>query len=229
VKSDTVPGQGTPGILRSHDFRCYLAGQTASGFGSSLSSVALAFGVLSLTRSASSLGLVLLASRAPVICLALIGGAVGDRWSRRRVMLATDGARTVLQAIAAGLLIGGHLDVWSLGALQAAAGMASAVYSPAADGLVANLAPAGQIGQANSLLGLSAGVAQISALGLAGVIVATVGPGVAFAIDSVTLAVSTISLAALRTFLPASASAGRSRLLFEWAKGGGRSEAVHGC
>jgi MFS family permease len=186
-------------VLRSRDFRWYFIGQTTSGFGNSLSGLALAFAVFSLTRSASVLGIVLLASRLPVIGFALLGGALGDRFSRRLVMLSTDAARTLLQAATAALLLSGHAGIWSLALLQAAAGAGSAMFGPAANGLVANLAPPGQIRQANSLLGISANVAQISAVGVAGAVVAVIGPGSAFAVDAVTFAASTISLAVIRS------------------------------
>jgi hypothetical protein len=46
--------------------------------------------VLELSGSASSLGLVLAAQGVPLAALALVGGVVGDRVSRQRVMLASD-------------------------------------------------------------------------------------------------------------------------------------------
>jgi len=57
------------------------------GIRSALSTVALAFAVLSLTRSAVALGVVLAGSRLPQIIFALLGGALGDRFSRRLIML----------------------------------------------------------------------------------------------------------------------------------------------
>jgi MFS family permease len=185
------------GALRSRDFRAYFLGQTLSGFGSSISGVALAFGVLALTRSATLLGVVVLASRLPVIAFALLGGALGDRFSRRLIMLSTDAARTILQAVTAVLLLTGHATVWSLAALQAGAGIGSALFGPSASGLVANLAPLGQIRQATSLLGVSRSTASIAAVGVSGALVATVGPGAAFALDAATFAASTFSLAVI--------------------------------
>lgn len=182
------------GVLRDRDFRRYFTGQTASLFGNSLSSFALAFAVLALTHSATALATVLLASRLPVIALVVLGGVLGDRYTRRRIMAITDTARTLLQAATAALLLTGHANLWSLALLQAAAGTASAMFTPAATGLVANLAPPGQLRQATSLLGLSASTAQITAVAAAGGLVATVGPGAAFAADAATFAVSTATL-----------------------------------
>lgn len=186
-------------VLGDRRFATYWAGQTASSAGNALSTLALVFAVLSVSSSAASLGLVLLASRLPVIAFSLFGGVLGDRRSRRVLMLGADLARCGLQAVTAGLLISGHASVWNLAALQAGAGAASAIFTPAAAGLVVELAPAGKVREANSMLAMSRSVSAIVALGLAGAIVAAGGPGVAFAADAASFAISTASLAAIRS------------------------------
>ena len=187
------------GVLGNRRFAAYWAGQTASSAGNALSTLALVFAVLSVSSSAASLGLVLLASRLPVIAFSLFGGVLGDRHSRRTLMAGADLARCGLQAVTAGMLISGHATVWDLAALQAGAGVASAVFTPAANGLVAELAPAGRVREANSMLAMSKSIAAIAALGLAGAIVAAAGPGAAFAADAASFAISTVSLAAIRS------------------------------
>jgi len=194
-----TPLRARRGVLGDRRFATYWAGQTASSAGNALSTLALVFAVLSVSSSAASLGLVLLASRLPVIAFSLFGGVLGDRHSRRLLMLGADIARCGLQAVTAGVLISGHATVWDLAALQAGAGAASALFTPAANGLVAELAPAGRVREANSMLAMSKAVAAIAALGLAGVIVAAAGPGVAFGADAASFAVSTASLAAIRS------------------------------
>ncbi len=193
-------GSGRPralAVLADRPFRTYWTGQTLSAAGNAFSGLALAFAVLSLTRSAAALGVVLLASRAPSIVFFLVGGVLGDRYARRVIMLAADTARSVVQAATAALLLSGHAQLWSLAVLQAVAGTASAVFSPASKGLVADLAPQGQLRAANSLLAMSAAVAAVVAVAASGAVVAAVGPGVAFAIDAVSFAASTVSLAVL--------------------------------
>lgn len=197
-------------VLRDRQFRRYFVGQTLSGFGSALSSIALAFATLSITHSATALGVVLTASRLPQIVFALVGGALGDRFSRRLVMLATDAARTVLQTATAVLLIVHAADLALLVSLQALAGAGSALFAPAANGLVANLAPEGRNHEAVSILGLSSNTASIAGFGIAGALVALIGPGAAFAVDAATFGASTISLALLRSPL-LSAPLGPSR------------------
>jgi Transmembrane secretion effector len=80
--------------------------------------------VLEPSGSASSLGLVLAAQGEPLAALALVGGVVGDRVTRQRVMLGSDPVRAATQAQAATLLIAGEAEVWHLTALAAVYGAA---------------------------------------------------------------------------------------------------------
>jgi MFS family permease len=183
--------------LRERQFRLLYAGQTFSNLGSALVPIALAFAVLDLTGSATDLGLVLLASRLPQVLLVLAGGVVGDRLPRRRVMLASDLARCVVQATTAVLLATGTAQLWQLLVLQAAHGAAAAFFDPAATGLVPQTVSPGRLQQANALMGLSRSTTGILGQVGAGVLVATVGPALALAVDAASFAASAWSLALL--------------------------------
>ena len=100
--------------LRGREFRLLWAGRTASELGNALVPVALAFAVLDLTSSATSLGLVLVAAFIPRVVLLLLGGVVADRWPRRWVMLATDVVRASTQGLVAFVLLSGQARLWHL-------------------------------------------------------------------------------------------------------------------
>ena len=185
-------------ILQARPLRRYLLGQALSGFGDSLMPIALVFAVLGQGGGAAAVGVVLLASRIPSILIALLGGALGDRADRRTVLLCTDAARCLLQATTAALLLTGHCPLWALVVLQGLAGAASALFTPAAAGLVRTLAPPMLLAPANALLGLTRNTVALAGLAVAGALVATFGPGWAFALDAATFAAS----AAFLAFLP---------------------------
>lgn len=200
----TAPG-GVRAVLRVRPFRRYLLGQTLSAFGDSLMPIALVFGVLGQGGGAAAVGTVLLASRVPLILLALLGGAVGDRADRRSVMLTTDAGRCLLQATTAALLLTDNAPLWTLAVLQGLAGTASALFTPAAAGLVRTLAPRALLTQANAVLGLTRSTVALGGLAVAGALVATVGPGWAFALDAGTFAGSAAFLARLPRLPPPAA------------------------
>ena len=186
-------------LFRDREFRLYLIGQATSGLGNALSSVALIFAVLSISHSAGSLGLVLLASRLPGVVLSLAGGVIADRWPRQRVAAAADLTRTALQACTGALLLSGTATILALVLLQTLTGGANVIFGPAANALLAGVAPRGQVRRANSLLGTTTAVAQTAGLALSGALVAIAGPSASFLVDSATFAVSSVCLTLVRT------------------------------
>ena len=180
--------------LHHRDFALLFSGQAISVVGDALFPVALAFAVLELSGSASSLGLVLAAQALPLAAFALVGGVVGDRVSRQKVMLASDLARAAIQALAAALLISGTAEIWHLAVLAALYGAAEAFFRPAAGGLIPRLVPDRDLMQANSLIAMSQSAGMVLGPAIAGALIALFGPGSAIAIDAASFVVSAACL-----------------------------------
>ncbi|MFI7706388.1 MFS transporter [Nonomuraea sp. NPDC049480] len=130
-----------------------------------------------LTGSPADLGIVVLSTRLPVILFTLVGGAIGDRFPRRAVMLVADLIRFGAHGASAALLLTGTAHIWMLMILQLVAGTGSALFNPAAVGLVATVAGGERLQAANSLISISRSAASMLALGAAGVLVTLVGAG----------------------------------------------------
>ena len=200
-------------VLKIRDFRRYFFGYTASAFGDTLTPFALAFAVLQLTGSPSDLGVVLLSTRLPIIVFALVGGAIGDRFSRRTIMLTTDAVRFVVQAATAAILLTGMARVWMLVVLQLIASAGAAFFNPAAQGLIASVVDKPNLRQANSLLAVSRSTTSILAVGSAGLLVALAAPGWAIAVDAMTFLASAVMLSRLPRALTAEHLGGKAGLL----------------
>ncbi len=173
-------------------------GQAVSALGDRLVPVSLAFAVLDLTGSVTDLGIVLAAQTAALVLVVPLGGVWADRLPRQRVMLASDGVRLLAQGASAALLLSGSAHVWQLAGLQAVYGAAEGFFGPAATAVVAQIVEQDDLQQANALLGLSGTVAAIAGPALAGVIVATLGPGWALAADAATFLLSAVFLSMMR-------------------------------
>jgi MFS family permease len=156
--------------------------------------VGLAFAVLGMNGSGSDLGLVLAVGLVPNVVLVLVGGVAGDRWPRGRVMLCSDAVRFVSQGTIAVLLLSGHAQLWHLIVSSAVWGTAAAFFTPASTGVVPETVSPPRLQQANALLGLTRNVVGLGAPTLAGVLIATVGTGWVFAIDSASFLVSALFL-----------------------------------
>src|SRR5256885_11344238 len=90
------------GALRHRDFRLFWIGQLVSQIGTWMQSVAQAWLVLELTQSPLQLGIVSALQFTPVLFLSPIGGALSDRFAKRRVLPISQTAMK-LQALGAGV------------------------------------------------------------------------------------------------------------------------------
>ena len=87
------------GPLRaSRDFRLLWIGQLISLTGRQLTTVALPWQVFLLTNSSLAVGLIGLVQVVPLIALSVAGGAIADRWDRRKVILWTELGMTLSSA-----------------------------------------------------------------------------------------------------------------------------------
>jgi MFS family permease len=181
--------------LRIRPLRLLLAGQAVSFVGDALFPVALAFAVLDeLDGTPGELGLVLAAQALPLALLILAAGVWADRLPRRRLMLVSDFGRMVVQAAVAALLLSGAAELWMLVALVAAYGTFEAFFRPAAGGLIPQVAGPEHLQQANALMGLAQNAGIVIGPTLGGLLVVTVGPGAAIAVDAATFLVSAVFL-----------------------------------
>jgi MFS family permease len=181
-------------VLREPTYRRLWIGRTTSLVGDGIAPVALAFGILDLTGSATDLGIVFAAHSLVLIALVLVGGVVADRISPRLAMLGADAVRTVSMGLIAALLLAGVAEIWELALLYAIDGAATAFFNPASDSIVPQLVPARRLQEANALLNFSRWAGKVAGPVLAGVLLALGSPGSALAVDAATFAVSAACL-----------------------------------
>jgi MFS family permease len=186
------------GQLRDGNFARLFSARFVSTFGSAMAPIAMAFAVLDLTGSPRLVGYVIASQSVAQIAVQLFGGALADRWSRRRLIVFADLLAASSQATMAFLLLSGTAEVWQLSVLMALNGVGFALHWPAAVGLVPQVVEREKLQPANALLSL----AQSGAFGLggacAGVLVALVGAGVAIAVDAATFGVSAVLMVGMR-------------------------------
>jgi MFS family permease len=205
------------GPLAERDFRLLFFGRTISLFGNAFAPIALAFAVVTLTGSPADLGLVLSAYMLAHLIFLLVGGVWADRLPRHLVMAGSDIVSGVAQIAAAILLLGGAARAWQLVLLAAVRGGASAFFMPASAGLVPQVVSQSRLQQANALLSLSRNSTRIAGVALAGVLVATLGPGWALALDGATYAIGAVFVVMLR--VPRAEGSEKRAFLGELAEG----------
>lgn len=191
------------GALEERQFRYQFLANASSTIGDNLVPVALAFAILGVTGSATDLGLVLAARTVALVVFLLAGGVWADRIPRQRLMMLSDLGRAVTQGVLGALLISGQVELWHFFVLETANGAATAFFRPAEVGLTPKTVSPARLQQANALLSLTHSSAGIVGPAIAGVLVATLGPGWALSLDALTFIASAIFLTRIK--LPRSA------------------------
>src|SRR4051794_18533504 len=193
--------------LRQRDFALLWAGLSVSLLGDGIYFVALAFQAYELDNHPGSLALVGVTFSLGMVLGLPLAGLASDRQPRRRVMMASDAARAAVIALVGVLSLAGVLELWELAALVALFGVAEAFHYPAFTPLVAELVPADQLVQANSLEWFVRPLAmRILGPVIGGIVVAALGPGGGFLVDAATFCVSFACLAAMRADARAAAA-----------------------
>jgi MFS family permease len=160
-------------------------GSAVSLLGDQFYLVALPWVVLQITGSAVAMGTILMTAAIPRAVLMLMGGALTDRLSPRRILLGTAAARTVFVG-AIGLLLWFHLlQIWQLYVLGFAFGVADAFSMPAASAFMPSLVAREQLVQANSAFQTTAQLTTIVGPAPAGLVIKSLGTAWAFILDAV--------------------------------------------
>ena len=181
----SVPAPAVEHPLRSPNYRLWLIGGTISLLGDQFYLVALPWLVLQQTGSAVAMGGVMMAGAIPRAVLMLMGGAVSDRLSARKIMMATALARTACVSVI-GLLVWMHvLQTWELYALAFAFGVADAFAAPARSAYMPSLVKREQLVAASSVSQSTAQVTSIVGPVPAGLVIQALGAASAFFIDAV--------------------------------------------
>jgi MFS family permease len=164
--------------------------------------------VLQLSGSATVLGLVLAAGSLPTLVLGPWGGVAADRLNLRRLLLAT---QVVFALLAAGLWLlaarGEATIAWLVG-IGAVTGLVAAVDGPARQAFAGTLVPAEYLASAISLNGVLINTARVVGPAVAGVLIATVGTTVCFAVNAVSYAAIILALLVIRPTTQRRAAAG---------------------
>ena len=191
--------------LRVRNFRALWTASVVSNVGSFLQAVAASWAMFELTGSPLWVGLMAASATFPLLFLALPAGALADIVDRRKIMLV---AQSIMGAAALAMALSWYLGIISPGLLLALGlllGVGLALNQPAWQAMVPDLVPRGMVADAVALNSVAFNVARAVGPALGGIIVATRGPGLAFALNAISF-VGVIAV--VSTFRPVVAERG---------------------
>lgn len=171
--------------LKHKNYRLFMSGQIISLCGTWMQNVAEAWLVYRLTGSAVLLGTVGFASQIPVFLIAPFGGALADRVDRRRVLLMTQTCAMILAGTYAALTLTGLIQVWEIIGIAVLLGIVNAFDIPTRQAFVTDMVGKEDLINAIALNSSMFNGARIVGPAIAGILVAAVGEGWCFFINSV--------------------------------------------
>ena len=192
--------------LRHRDFGLLLLGQTVSNFGNTFFLIALPFQLIALGASPVQLGIAVTLGGLSSLLFLLLGGAVADRASRRRIILTSDAIGAVVTAAIAALAATGALRIEHLYAAGLALGGTFAFRFPAYTAIVTELVPAELLTEANAARTLGMALGRTAGPIVAGVVIAYSGTPLAFGIDALTFVFSFVAFLAAHPAAPRAAA-----------------------
>ena len=129
-------------LLRRREPALLVSGQTVSNFGDGVALVALTLLVLETTHfSVTKLSWFAAARMTPLVIFLLIGGAIVDRFSRRVLLLVSDGARALLTAALVALIATHSLHYWELIVFAVLFGCFDALFYPCIAAITPEIVP----------------------------------------------------------------------------------------
>jgi len=171
--------------LSNRNARLFFAGLLFSNIGSWLQLTATSFLLYRLTGSSVDLGINAALQFLPMLLLGAWAGAFADRFDRRRTTVITQ-SLLALQAIVLGICdVSGVISVELVFILTAILGVVGAIDNPSRRGLVTELVPPNEIGNAMSLNTAVMTGSRIFGPAIAATLVGPLGTGWLFIVNGV--------------------------------------------
>src|SRR5512139_1916353 len=151
-KKSSTTNTSPSNVLQNRNFRMLWIGEGISLLGDQFYMIALPWLVLSLTGNALAVGTVFALAGIPRALFMLVGGALTDRFTPRKLMINSNLARMVLTGLLAALVATDLIQLWMLYALALFFGLADAFFFPAQTSIVPQLVDKDQLQQGNAVI-----------------------------------------------------------------------------
>ncbi len=202
LPADLTAFQDMFASLRSRNYRIYFIGQGVSLIGTWMQTVALSWLVYRLTGSVFLLGVIGFTSQIPTFVMAPFAGVISDRHNRLTILKLTQFFFMVQSLAMALLVLFKVVEPWHIVVLSIIFGIISAFDAPARQSLVMDLIDdKAYVGNAIALNSAIFNGARLIGPAVAGIVIAIVGEGICFLINSVSFIAVLFALTLIRIAL----------------------------
>jgi MFS family permease len=198
IVNGRAPWSESLSSLRVPNFRLFTISNILAMSGTWMQRIAQDWLVLELSHSVAAVGVTVAMQFTPMLLFGLYGGLIVDRYSKRMLLMMTQGTVGLLATLLAVLALTGTIQVWHVYAIAFVVGLVTVVDNPTRQVFVNEL-----VGPRNlrNAISVNSSVFQLGGLigpAVAGILLNAVGAGWAFAINAVTCVVTVCTLAALK-------------------------------
>ncbi len=184
--------------LRHHNYRLWAGADLVSITGTWMQVLGVNWLVLTLTGSATSVGLSLVMQALPTLVLGMWGGALADRLPSRPVVVVSQLAHAALAAALAAIAFAGTESVLPIYAVALAGGVVSALGGPALGRFGAEVVPPADLPNAMALGSIINSGGRILGMSLAGILLPFTGQGGLFLVNALTFFAVIAGIALMR-------------------------------
>lgn len=182
---------------KNRDFRVLMLGLSVSSIGDWLYGIALVVYIYESSDSATLVGIATILRLSPYILFSPFGGAIADRFSRRTVMMASDGARAIVMfglALAAGV----GAPIWMALALTFLATTLGTPYGPAFAAFLPKIVDEETLAPANALRSSIESVSLVLGPAIGGILLLLAEPWLAFSVNAASFVISVVATARVK-------------------------------
>jgi len=185
-------------LRRHHNYRLFFAGQVVSLAGSWMQNVALAWLVLSLSRSPLAVAMLLFCRFVPYTLFGLFAGSVVDRFDTRRLVIWTQFAAMLVSAALAAVTLTGTATLPVVYVLATLGGIAIVLDAPGRQSLTFEMVGRKELPNAVALNSGLLNASRVIGPALAGIIIAVAGVGLCFVVNTLSFLAVLAALLAMR-------------------------------
>lgn len=180
--------------LSVRNFRLFISGQVISLCGTWMQTIAISWLVFELSHSGTILGLAVASQFVPILIFGAWGGLIADKFNKRHVLFITQSVFAIL-AMVLGLLALLHvIQLWEIFVISVLIGFVQVVDNPTRQSFVAEMVGTDRIRNAVTLNSTMVNLARVIGPSFGGILIATIGVGMCFVINSLTFIAILIAL-----------------------------------
>jgi MFS family permease len=188
--------------MKHRNFQLFIIGQLISLIGTWMQNTAQQWLVYRLTGSAALLGLFGFASQLPMLCLAWMGGYVGDRYNRHRGVITTQTLSMVLAFVLAILTLTHLIKTWHLILIAFLVGIVNAFDVPIRQAFFVHMVGKEDLPNAIALNSSIFNGARVLGPAIAGFTIVLIGEGWCFFLNAFSFVAVIIALLMMRINQP---------------------------